>query len=654
VAAETSANNHIRRMTTPFESKEVHSTGDHRRDGTWSSPTPTKVGIVALYQRESGTEKVFVSVETLPSAGRHVDSRRQSGRENPMPLPSLRVRAIAVTALLVGGVFTASASAAAAPASRTVTYHGYQVDVPAGWRVVDLAKQPRACVRFDRATVYLGRPGEQNDCPTRLVGRTAGLVIEPLAGLAPEQVPDGVVTADKNSATPPKDATSHDDALRLAVEDAGVLVTAAHTASTEQAVRQILAGARLASGGTPASLPAGPLVAQAAIVAPGTFKGKGFDACTAPSQSTMNAWLASPYRAIGIYISGGLRACSQPNLTASWVTNQHANGWQFILTDVGRQAPCTDYGSKMSTDPATARSQGTTAANAAVTAATALGFGGGSAIYSDIENYTSTTSCKASVLSYVSGWTEGLHAKGWLSGVYSSASSGIRDLSSAYSNTTYTRPDHIFFAWWNSAADTETGSYVPASQWANHQRIHQYVGENQETYGGVRINIDRDYLDVGTGNPLPCDTVNLDFTAYPSLSSGTTGNAVKAAQCLLATAGQLPANTTPSGTFDTTTANAARAFQSSRGLSADGIVGPRTWTALLSTGDTPALQQGSAGTAVRRLQRALTAALGSTVGIDGSFGPNTETAVRSYQSSRGLSVDGEVGPATWGALQSGR
>ncbi|MFL6126842.1 glycoside hydrolase domain-containing protein [Actinophytocola sp.] len=569
-------------------------------------------------------------------------------------MPSLRMRAIAVAALLVGGVLTAAASAAAAPAPRTVTYHGYQVDVPASWRVVDLAEQPRACVRFDVATVYLGRPGEQTDCPTRLVGRAAGLLIEPLAGLAPERVPDGVVTAPAGSARPPKDATSHDGAVRLAVEDAGVLVTAAHNGTTEPVVRRVLDSARLVPGGAPASLPAAPLVADAQIVAPGTFEGKGFDACAAPSQSTMNAWLASPYRSIGIYTSGSFRGCSQPNLTATWVANQAANGWRFVLTDVGRQAPCTSFSLKMSTDPATAKSQGSTAADAAISAATALGFGSGSAVYSDIENYSSTSSCKASVLSYVSGWTERLHAKGWLSGVYSSASSGIKDLSSAYSSTTYTRPDHIFFAWWNSAADTDTGSYVPATQWAGHQRIHQYVGENQETYGGVRINIDRDYLDVGTGNPVPCDSVSLDFSAYPSLSSGSTGGAVKAAQCLLATAGQLPAATNPSGTFDATTVSAAKAFQQSRGLSADGVVGPHTWTALLSTGDTPTLQQGASGSAVRRLQRALTAALGSAVGIDGSFGPGTDSAVRSYQSSRSLGVDGTVGPATWGALQAGK
>lgn len=562
-------------------------------------------------------------------------------------------RAILIAALLAGGVLTA-APATAAPATRTVAFHGYQVDVPASWRVVDLTKQPRACVRFDVETVYLGRPADQSDCPAGLVGRTAGLVVEPLRGLPPERVPDGVVTAEH--ARPPKDATSHDGAVRLVVEDAGVLVTAAHTERTERAVREILDTARLTKGGSPATLPAAtPKAAAAAIVAPGTYEGKGFDVCTAPSQATMNAWLASPYRAVGIYTSGGLRACSQGNLTSTWVANQNANGWRFILIDVGRQAPCTSYGSKMSTDPATARQQGSTAADGAVTAATALGFGSGSAVYSDIENYTSTASCKASVLSYVSGWTERLHSKGWLAGVYSSASSGIRDLASAYTSTSYTRPDHIWFAWWNDRADTDTGSYAPNTYWANHQRLHQYAGEVPETWGGVRLSgIDRNYLDVGSGTPLPCDTVSLDLGAYPALRAGSTGNAVKAAQCLLAAAGRLPADTDPSGTFDTATTQATTAFQTSRGLTANGVVDAHTWTALLSTGDTPTLRNGSSGTAVRRLQRALTAALGSALAIDGAFGPNTETAVRSYQTSRGLGVDGVVGPATWAALQAGR
>ncbi|MFI6858697.1 peptidoglycan-binding protein [Streptomyces sp. NPDC050421] len=144
----------------------------------------------------------------------------------------------------------------------------------------------------------------------------------------------------------------------------------------------------------------------------------------------------------------------------------------------------------------------------------------------------------------------------------------------------------------------------------------------------------------------------LSFTAYATQRSGSTGAQVRAVQTLL-NAQKYPAGEVD-GTFGPATQSAVTAFQSAHGLDADGVVGARSWTALLSAGDTPTLTEGASGDGVKRLQRALTAALGSTVGVDGSFGPGTATAVRSYQTSRGLTADGIVGPGTWAALQAGR
>jgi peptidoglycan hydrolase-like protein with peptidoglycan-binding domain len=58
---------------------------------------------------------------------------------------------------------------------------------------------------------------------------------------------------------------------------------------------------------------------------------------------------------------------------------------------------------------------------------------------------------------------------------------------------------------------------------------------------------------------------------------------------------------------------------------------------------------GNRGVDVQAIQYLLTAA-GYAASPDGVFGSGTNTAVRNFQSARGLAVDGIVGPATWGAL----
>ena len=79
--------------------------------------------------------------------------------------------------------------------------------------------------------------------------------------------------------------------------------------------------------------------------------------------------------------------------------------------------------------------------------------------------------------------------------MYSNSLSGISDLASNYANPSYAMPDIIYDALWNGAANTRDPA-VPATDWAEHQRIHQYLGGQNATYGGDTINIDQDYLDV--------------------------------------------------------------------------------------------------------------------------------------------------------------
>jgi peptidoglycan hydrolase-like protein with peptidoglycan-binding domain len=66
-----------------------------------------------------------------------------------------------------------------------------------------------------------------------------------------------------------------------------------------------------------------------------------------------------------------------------------------------------------------------------------------------------------------------------------------------------------------------------------------------------------------------------------------------------------------------------------------------------------AYRRGSRGGAVRTIQTKLKATVATAIKVDGIFGPITEQAVRKFQRSRGLQVDGIVGAKTWQALISG-
>ncbi len=133
---------------------------------------------------------------------------------------------------------------------------------------------------------------------------------------------------------------------------------------------------------------------------------------------------------------------------------------------------------------------------------------------------------------------------------------------------------------------------------------------------------------------------------WPLEQDGSTGEDVKSVQYLVTAHGH---STNVDGIFGPNTKAAVEAFQSSQGLGVDGIVGPQTWPKLIIQ-----VQQGSNGDAVRAVQSQIHGrGDGQVLAVDGSFGPDTDAAVRAFQQLLGLSVDGIVGPDTWNHLVNG-
>lgn len=242
--------------------------------------------------------------------------------------------------------------------------------------------------------------------------------------------------------------------------------------------------------------------------------GLGFDTCTAPPASALQAWWSagSPYRTVNTYFGGVNRGCSQPELTAAWVSSVARQGWRILPTWFGAQPFCKIGASKpVRYDASTAAAVGDAEAVQAVRAARALGFRQGSALYADVEHYDTTSStCVTAVRRYVSAWTERLHSSGYLAGAYVHMLSGAPHLSQSYGSTAYARPDAVWVARWDGNPSLRDWATVPNSRWAVGQRIKQYRGDHDETWGGVTLNIDSDALDA------PVATVALPYRVTSS------------------------------------------------------------------------------------------------------------------------------------------
>jgi photosystem II stability/assembly factor-like uncharacterized protein len=268
-------------------------------------------------------------------------------------------------------------------------------------------------------------------------------------------------------------------------------------------------------GGT--AVPGGSFAGRTAI-----FAGQGFDKCEIASIAQLGTWIVeSPYRAVNLYIGGVARACSNQALTSALVSELSGLGWRFIPTWVGPQAPCYPSSKpRMSLDPAISRIQGIDEANAAADVAANLGLarpdGSDAIIYYDIEHYdTNNLACHEAVKAFVAGWTEQLHARASLAGVYGngpplSSFSTLSDVPDAI------WPANWVFSSYNPSAAVWDVYRLSNDLWNDHQRIRQYSGGHTETWGSVSLNIDSNVIDgivASTGLPASASGVYLPLVS---------------------------------------------------------------------------------------------------------------------------------------------
>ncbi|MDD6872416.1 MAG: peptidoglycan-binding protein [Clostridiales bacterium] len=169
---------------------------------------------------------------------------------------------------------------------------------------------------------------------------------------------------------------------------------------------------------------------------------------------------------------------------------------------------------------------------------------------------------------------------------------------------------------------------------------------------------------LGSGGTVAPDTTTAPAANESSLlKKGDKGDAVKALQQKLINLGYLTGSA--DGVFGEDTRKAVMAFQSARGLKADGQAGSATLAALNTASSTPdttapdaseitatLLKKGDKGDQVKALQQNLIL-LGYLTGeADGQFGPATKAAVTAFQAASGLRADGQAGEKTLEAIAS--
>jgi probable HAF family extracellular repeat protein len=262
----------------------------------------------------------------------------------------------------------------------------------------------------------------------------------------------------------------------------------------------------------------------------------GFHQCEAGKIAQMGSWWSSsPFYDVGVYIGGDNRSCKNVQVIPNWVTQVENQGWGLMPLWVGPQAPCAcapptgngcnPFGHVISTDPKVASTQGAQEADNAMNTACPLGLCN-TVVYYDMEQYNPTTQCSAAVQDFVDGWVSEMHIDGFVAGVYGSP----------YNYTDFnvsSPPDDIWMAKtlnsgtpsvtiWGLSPLCDPYSSNPCNLWSNNQRIHQFLANHAENWGGVAFTIDPDIEDATVAGFAGTKTYTFNFSSFDYAGSVAT------------------------------------------------------------------------------------------------------------------------------------
>jgi len=440
---------------------------------------------------------------------------------------------------------------------KPLEYGGYELSVPSSWPVYRLAEDPTRCVRYDVHAIYLGTPGPDQECPAGLVGRTETVSIgDPVRGARPAIIGQrvalggrpGVIRQDAAQrelgvtlphSAPVITATYGSDpglvervlasihqVVPQSVRPVSVPIPAGtapdHTAEQPLPIQPSPEGAGLSPSTAPETHPerpakrprptgtepgtdpastaalataAPPATALPAKEPPAAEPMPGFDTCTAPSLPAMRAWRAK-FAATAIYIGGEEMACDYGNLSAAWIKAAEAMGWSLLPTYVGPQASCNTFSGEIT--PKRAAAEGRAAAADAIADAEMFGLGKGSPLYYDMEAYDGDNArCVAGVLTFLDAWTRQLNTDGYVSGVYSSADSGVIDLDtiSSVARHSLAEPQSLWFALWDDSNNLNGEPYLAQPLWPVAHLSKQYAGSHWVKIHKFALDVDLDLVD---------------------------------------------------------------------------------------------------------------------------------------------------------------